>query len=78
MRLVYEGSNTDVLVGDVVHVDSVPYYIERIVEPHKPSSTGRVWCRSMDENKYFVEWFPNVVGAVWVDRTDGWVQVKMF
>jgi hypothetical protein len=70
MKLVYEVNNQPVLIGDVVHVNNHPYYIENIVEPHKPGSTGRVWCRSMDERKYFNEWFPNVVGAVWIERTD--------
>lgn len=70
MQLVYECNNKPVQSGDVVHVRNVAYYIERIVEPHKPSSTGRVWCRSMDEGKYFNEWFPSVIGAKWIDRED--------
>ena len=70
MQLVYSINKAPVLIGDVVHVRNQAYYIENIVEPHKPSSTGRVWCRSMDEHKYFCEWFPNVVGAEWIGRTD--------
>jgi hypothetical protein len=70
MKLVYEGTDKPVQIGDVVHVRNVPYYIENIVEPHKPASTGRVWCRSMDERKYFNEWFPSVIKAKWIDRTD--------
>jgi hypothetical protein len=26
----------------------------------------------MDEAKYFNEWFPSVIDAEWIDRTDGW------
>ena len=70
MKLVYEGTQSEVQIGDVVHVRNVPYYIENIVEPHKPASTGRVWCRSMDEHKYFNEWFPGVIKAEWIGRTD--------
>ena len=70
MQLVYEVNNQPVQTGDVVHVRNVAYYVENIVEPHKPSSTGRVWCRSMDEAKYFNEWFPSVIGAKWIGRTD--------
>ena len=70
MQLVYEVNNQPVQTGDVVHVDNHAYYVEAVIEPHKPSSTGRVWCRSMDEAKYFNEWFPNVIGAKWIGRTD--------
>ena len=70
MQLVYEGTDKPVQSGDVVHVRNTPYYVQNIVEPHKPASTGRVWCISMDEHKYFNEWFPGVINAVWVGRTD--------
>lgn len=70
MKLVYDNTNVEVKSGDVVHVRNVPYYIEAIIEPHKPSSSGRVWCRSMCESKYFSEWFPSVIGAHWIERTD--------
>ena len=70
MKLVYEGTQSEVLVGDVVHVDNTPYIIMGITEPHKPASTGRVWCQSMCERKYSSEWFPGVVKAKWIDRTD--------
>jgi hypothetical protein len=70
MKLVYSVNNQPVQVGDVVHVRNEPFYVEAMIEPHKPSSTGRVWCRSMDERKYFCEWFPNVIGAEWIERTD--------
>lgn len=70
MKLIYEQSRKPVLIGDVVHIRNTPYYIENIVEPHKPSSTGRVWVRSMCEGKYFGEYFPSVINAVWVERTD--------
>ena len=70
MQLVYSINKLPVFIGDVVHVRNTAYYVENIVEPNKPSSTGRVWCRSMDERKYFNEWFPSVIGAEWIDRND--------
>jgi hypothetical protein len=70
MQLVYSCNKEPVQTGDVVHVHNQAYYIENIVEPHKPGSTGRVWCRSMDEEKYFHEWFPSVIDAEWIGRTD--------
>jgi len=70
MRLVYEGTESEVRVGDVVHVDNAPYVITGITEPHKPASTGRVCCQSMCERKYFNEWFPGVIRAEWIGRTD--------
>ena len=70
MQLVYEGTQVPVQIGDVVHIKNTPYTVHGIVEPHKPSSTGRVWCISMDERKVFAEWFPSVIGAGWINRTD--------
>lgn len=70
MQLIYQNTNKAVQSGDVVHVRNQAYYVEAIIEPHKPSSTGRVWCRSMDEYRLFREWFPSVIGARWKGRTD--------
>jgi hypothetical protein len=70
MQLVYSCNKQPVQTGDVVHVRNTAYFVEAIIEPHKPSSTGRVWCRSMDERKYFNEWFPSVIDAEWINRTD--------
>jgi hypothetical protein len=58
MQLVYSCNKQPVQTGDVVHVRNTA------------SSTGRVWCRSMDERKYFNEWFPSVIDAEWINRTD--------
>ena len=71
MKLVYSDSdNAEVKCGDVIHLSNRPYYIVSIVKPHKPSSTGRVMCKAMDENGWTSEWFPSVIGAEWIDRTD--------
>jgi hypothetical protein len=70
MQLIYSKSGKPVQVGDVVHVKRKPYTIQSITPPHKPSSTGRVWCISMCDNRYSLEWFPGVINAEWVGRDD--------
>ena len=71
MRLVYEESgDAPVKCGDTVHVDNTPYYVMSITKPHKPSSTGRVLCKSMTEEGWICEWFPSVIGAKWIERED--------
>jgi hypothetical protein len=70
MKLIYERNGNEVNLGDTVLIKGKPYYLQAIIEPHKPSSTGRVWCVTMDERKVFNEWFPSVIGAVWVNRND--------
>lgn len=71
MKLVYEESgDVEVKCGDVVHIDNTPYYVMSVVKPHKPASTGRVLCKAMNEQGWINEWFPSVIGAKWVGRTD--------
>ena len=67
MKLVYSKSGKEVKTGDVVHIDGEPYYIMETREPHKPSSTGRVFCKAMGERGWARELYPSVVGAEWVD-----------
>lgn len=71
MKLVYdESGDAEVQTGDVVHVDNVPYFVMSITKPHKPSSTGRVLCKAMNEHGWINEWFPSVIGAKWIERED--------
>jgi hypothetical protein len=83
MKLIYESNGQEVKVGDVVHTRNTKtaHIVESITPPHKPSSTGRVNLISMDERKTFssiqiptapttASFFPGVIGAVWVGRTD--------
>jgi hypothetical protein len=70
MKLVYEVNNEPVQTGDVVHVRNEPFTVWMITEPHKPSSTGRVTLRGFDDQGYIREFFPNVIGAKWIERTD--------
>jgi hypothetical protein len=71
MQLIYEKSKNPVRTGDIVHLDnSTPYVVVDIIEPHKPASTGRVVIQSMCERKYTSQYFPGVIGAMWINRTD--------
>jgi len=68
--LIYWETREPVQVGDVVHLRGNPFTVTGWVEPHKPASTGRVHIRAMSERGYFSEYFPSVIGAVWIGRTD--------
>ena len=71
MRLVYEESgDAPVKIGDPVIVRGTPYYVMGIIEPHKPSSTGRVLCKAMTEEAWLCEWYPSVIKAKWIERED--------
>jgi hypothetical protein len=84
MQLVYEGTNQPVMIGDVVKTfrDEL-VVVQSITPPHKPSSTGRVFVKPISEDIVNAfgsvlydppcagrEYFPSVIGAVWVERTD--------
>jgi hypothetical protein len=68
--LIYEQTGQPVTVGDIVHINNRPYTVTGWAEPHKPASTGRVHVRAMSEHAYFTEYFPAVIGAGWIGRTD--------
>ena len=67
MKLVYASTGLEVKSGDVVHVDGKPFYIMDMREPHKSSSTGRVLCKAMSDKAWINEWYPGVIGAVWIN-----------
>jgi len=68
--LIYEKTREPVRVGDIVHLRGRPHVVTGWAEPHKPASTGRVHVRSMCERRNFAEYFPSVIGADWIGRTD--------
>ena len=41
------------------------WVVEGGVPPHKPSSTGRVWVRLLDDPTWNREFFPSVFGMEW-------------
>lgn len=75
MKLVYSASSKEVMIGDKVTLrDGEVLTVIYITEPHKPSSTGRVGV-GLELDECFREFFPNVIGAEWIDREDqGWKQ----
>ena len=72
MKLVYEETGEPVKIGDVVRTMSQdsPLVVRHIQEPHKPASTGRVYVEPKGGNGWR-EYFPSVIGAKWIERTDG-------
>ena len=70
MKLIYEKTGQEVRVGDTVHINNKPFYIDSVQQPHKPGSTGKVYVTAMNESKTTSGYFPGVVGAVWAGRTD--------
>jgi hypothetical protein len=71
MQLVYEATNKPVQIGDDAETfRGEPVVVLGIVKPHKPSSTGRVYVKPADNSGCGQEFFPSVIGAKWIDRTD--------
>lgn len=68
MKLVYEKTGALVKVGDEVELRFGLANIIDIVEPHKPSSTGRVYVEYKDGNRG--GYFPSVIDAKWIERGD--------
>lgn len=58
-------------VGDTVRTFNGTYGLLTAIQiPHKPESTGRVYVL-LDGSSEPAAFFPGVIGAVWVGRTDG-------
>jgi hypothetical protein len=70
MRLVYTKSGAEVRVGDTVHINDEPHVVWMFSEPHKPSSSGKVFVRSMDDMRFGSEYYVGVIGAEWIERED--------
>jgi len=73
MKLIYKHTGGRVRVGDrVILGDGEEATVLGIIEPHKPSSTGRVQVRVAGPafHPFNAQYFPCVIGARWVGRTD--------
>lgn len=71
MRLVYEASGKEVVVGDTVHLKDSAYTVYSFSEPHKPASSGKVFIRPIsNENGFSAEYYVGVIGAKWIERED--------
>ena len=68
--LVYTATQQPVKVGDIVHLRGKPYTVTGWSEPHSPASTGRVHLQTMDDRRSHQSYYPIVIGADWIGRTD--------
>ena len=67
MQLINTATREPLQLGDIVET----FRGERAIllgmaEPHKPSSTGRVYIQ-LDDSRASREFFPSVIGAEWVN-----------
>ena len=77
MKLIYtEGNRAEFEAGTEVQVgDEATTFrgeivtVQGISQPTSPGSTGRVAVGAADQ-RWTMEYFPSVIGAEWVDRTD--------
>lgn len=63
-KLVNEETGAEIQIGDkVVCFRGEEYILQSFREPHKPSSTGRVYVKPANGEGMSREFFPSVVGA---------------
>ncbi len=68
MKLVYENTGVEVQSGDVAHTfRGDPVIVEGWSEPRHTGSTGRVYIKEMRDHGCSGEYYPSVIGAVWVN-----------
>jgi len=67
MRLINKTTRKELVVGEVVHdFRDQPHVLIDARPPHKPSSSGFVTLRSMDERAFVAECYAGVIDAEWV------------
>jgi hypothetical protein len=67
MRLLDKTTNKELIIGEIVHdFRNDPHVLIDARPPHKPSSTGFVTLRSMDEHAFVAEYYAGVIDAEWV------------
>lgn len=68
-KLVWQASNGDAEKGEVLTCFRGEYYVLMGgTPPHKPSSTGRVWVRLLDNPEWNREFFPSVFDLKWIEQ----------
>jgi len=70
MRLVYKETGIEVQLGDIVETSKGnKVRVEFFREPHKPSSSGKVSVKFIDQD-WSQEFYVQVIGAEWIERED--------
>lgn len=71
MKLIYERTGEEVKVEDRVKIGKGWATVKEFTQPHKPSSTGRVYVKMAGQtNGNLSGFFPSVIGAKWIERED--------
>jgi len=72
MKLVYDATGVEVKIGDVVMIGNDPHIVTYFAKPHKPSSSGKVCIRWVDDTRNMLgnEYYVGVIGATWIERED--------
>ena len=66
MRLINTTTRQQISTGAIVQdFRGQRWILEGGRPPHKPSSTGFVWVRSVDGRGLSREFYPSVIGAKW-------------
>lgn len=66
MQLYNTETNQPIKTGDIVQdFRGERWVVEGSEEPHKPSSTGRVYLMSLCERKVHRTFYPSVINAEW-------------
>lgn len=67
MKLISKTTGQELTIGSVVHdFRNAAHILIDARPPHKPSSTGFVTLRSMDEHAFTHEYYAGVIDAEWV------------
>jgi hypothetical protein len=68
-KLINEETGLEIQVGDkVTSSGGDEYILQSFKEPHKPSSTGRVYVKPASGEGMSREFFPSVIGAKIVEH----------
>ena len=76
MRLIYEDTGEEVKTGDnILMKDGSCWIVDFFREPHKPSSSGKVYILPAGEIDGLRmaggrEFYVSVIGAKWIERED--------
>ena len=69
MQLINTTTRQPINTGAIVQdFHGTRWVLEGGRPPHKPSSTGFVWVRSVDGRGLSREFYPSVIGAQWVNE----------